>query len=108
VTEPSSSSAPAPPVDIQPPTVDSDVVEDALVTGAPLIEPPAVCGDVGGNVLVHEAPLSEPPADGKKRKWTRRPVCPDDRCRRCWYIECSIPGGPKHTLDGMCLVTSLL
>jgi hypothetical protein len=108
VKEPSRTSAPTPPVDMQPLTVDSDVMEDVLVTEAPLGEPPAVCGGVGGNVLVHEAPLSEPPAEGKKRKWTRRPVCPDSRCRRCWYIECSIPGGPKHTLDGMCLVTSLL
>jgi hypothetical protein len=108
VKETPRTSTPALPVGIQSLTADSDVMEDALVPEAPLGEPPAVCDDVGGNVLVHEAPLSEPPADVKKRKWTRRPICPDDRCRRCWYIECSIPGGPKHTLDGMCLVTSLL
>ncbi len=47
-------------------------------------------------------------SEGKRRKYTRRPVCPDDRCRRCWYIECGVPGGPKHTLDGMCLVTALV
>ena len=107
-TEPSLASAPAPPAVVQPPTGDSDVVEEVLVHGAPLGEPPAGGGDVGGDVLVHGAPLSEPPAEGKKRKWTRRPVCPDNRCRRCWYIECCIPGGPKHTFDGMCLVTLML
>jgi hypothetical protein len=97
---------PAPPAVIQPPAGGSDVGEEVLVHGAPLSEPPAGGSDVGKEVLVHGAPLSEPPAEGTKRKWTRRPVCPDDRCRRCWYIECGIPGGPKHTLDGMCLMTT--
>ncbi len=50
-------------------------------------------------------PLRGVSAQGTKRKWTRRPVCPDDRCRRCWYIECFIPGGPRHTFDGMCMLT---
>ena len=125
-TEPSPTSAP---VVVHPPTGDSGVVEEGLVHGALLSEPPAGGCDVGGGVLehetplgeppaggdvvgegvlAHEAPLAEPPADSKKRKWTRRPVCPDSRCRRCWYSECGIPGGPKHTLDGMCLVTLML
>jgi hypothetical protein len=53
------------------------------------------------------AHVSGPASECKKRKYTKRPVCPDDRCRRCWYIECGVPGGPKHTLDGMCMATPL-
>jgi hypothetical protein len=69
-------------------------------------EPPTIEAMVGGDQSAVGVPASSADAGravvGAKRKWTRRPACPDDRCRQCWYVECGTPGGPKHTYNERC------
>lgn len=71
-------------------------------------EPPAVETLDGGDQSAPAVGVPASSADSGrevgpvKRKWTRRPPCPDNRCRQCWYVECGTPGGPKHTYDDKC------